>query len=60
MSAEGFFHDAHEVYTRPVGKLTWNWTATFATKELALSYGVVVDKTNIDAPYYVEWELRPV
>lgn len=36
MSAEGFFHDAHEVYfTAPVGK---QWIATFATKRLAEDY----------------------
>jgi hypothetical protein len=36
MSAEGFFHDAHEVYyNAPVGR---QWVATFATKALADGY----------------------
>lgn len=36
MSAEGFFHDAHEVYSLFGDERTW--VATFATEVLAREY----------------------
>jgi len=60
VSAEGIFHDAHEVYTRQVGSLIWKWTATFATRDLALNYGVFINDAYIDRLFRYEWELRPV
>jgi len=38
MSAEGIFHDAHEVNVK-VGD-EWKWVATFATKRMADNYAL--------------------
>jgi len=63
MGMQGFFHDAHEVYTRNVeqGIPEWGWQATFATKDLALAY-VTFCYTASTAPSLVtqEFEVRPV
>ena len=60
MAAEGFFHDAHEVYG--VTAQGEAWIATFTTKKLADGYArelndPSLDIKNLNPPVY---EVRPV
>lgn len=56
MSAEGIFHNAHEVYARPDSNHIWVWFATFALKTFADDW--VEHALTIDPSY--EYEVRPV
>lgn len=55
MSAEGFFHDAHEVYCRPSNADEWQWVGTLATEELAKEFA-----QSITDQHLLHTELRPV
>ncbi len=56
MTNEGIFHDAHEVYARPIdGVSPWQWIGTCATESLALDLmSIVIDDHGFEA------EVRPV
>jgi hypothetical protein len=54
--AEGFFHDAHEVYYRLKESDPWTWTATFATKRQADGYVAIMRNVGTKS----EFEVRAV
>ena len=65
MGAEGFFHDAHEVYA--LEKSGWEWVATFATRGLARNYVTLMEivrdsdiPTAERASITAAFEVRPI
>ena len=60
MAAEGFFHDAHELYARTSETSEWEWMGTLATKDLAEGFGAALQIVAETAGSPFQSEVRPV